>query len=524
MSWGRSFTEIIEALSQPQAYPHKTGPIKVIHTQMSCVFLTGDYAYKIKKPVNLGYLDYTTIEKRLLFCRQEVKLNRRLAATLYLGVVPIVEHDRSILIGKPGEPIEYAVKMKQLPHDRMLDILLRQGKVTEEMIKHVAEKIVSFHNRAKTSDRIASFGRLRVIEKNVRENFSQTSKYIGKAISAETYEDLKSFSEDFMREKAPLFQKRIDSGRIRDCHGDLHSAHICFGRSIYIYDCIEFNERFRYSDVASEVAFLAMDLDYHGRRDLSRCFVSTYQEFSEDFEVGELLNFYKLYRAHVRGKVNCFKSDDQFISGSEREESLRIARSYFKLAESYICSEIRPVLFITVGLAGTGKSALASALADRIGAMVLSSDVIRKRIAGIPLSEHSFDDFQKGIYKKDFTEKTYEALFNKAKKLLRIGKNVVLDASFLYKSDRDRALEVAQACEVPMVILECRAPETVIKERIKKRLREDTFSDARWETFQMQKRYFEAVEEDPGFLHLVINTTRPISELVGQILSRIEQT
>lgn len=517
----KTFSEIIEALSQPQAYPHKTSSIKLIHTQMSCVFLTGDYAYKIKKPVNLGYLDYSTLEKRLLYCHKEVKLNRRLAPTMYLAVVPIVKHDSSFALGQPGEPLEYAVKMKQLPREKMLDVLLEQGKATEEMIKRIAEKIASFHNRAKTSNRIAAFGKLSAIEKNVSENFTQTSKYIGKALSAKTYEGLKSFSEDFIREKALLFQERVEGGRIRDCHGDLHSAHICFGRLIYIFDCIEFNERFRYGDVASEVAFLAMDLDYHGRRDLSRSFVSTYREYSEDFEVQELLNFYKIYRACVRGKVDCFKSDDRFISSAERKESLRIAGSYFQLAESYTCSESKPMLFITVGLAGTGKSALAAALAERIGAMVLSSDVIRKEIAGIPLSEHRFEDFQKGIYKKEFTKKTYEALFNKARKLLRIGKNVIIDASFLYKSDRDRALEVAQECDISMVILECRAPEAVIKKRIKKRLREGTVSDGRWEIFQSQKSYFEAVEEEPGVLHLIVNTTSAIPKLVDQILSRI---
>ncbi len=511
-------------MGKPRAYPHKTELIKVIQTQMSCVFLTGSYAYKIKKPVNLGYLDYTTLEKRLLYCQKEVKLNSRLARTVYLGVVPVVERDGSIVTGEPGEPLEYAVKMKQLPQERMLDFLLRRGDVTEDMIRRLAEKIASFHNRARTGKVISSFGRLRVVEKNMRENFAQTRKYVGKALTAETYEDLRSFSEDFMREKAALFQRRIDGGRIRDCHGDLHSAHVCFGKSIYIFDCIEFNERFRYCDVASEVAFLAMDLDNHGRRDLSRTFVSTYQEYSEDFEIRELLNFYKLYRAYVRGKVNCFKSEDQFISSAEREDSLKTAQSYFRLAESYVCTDVKPTLFITVGLAGTGKSVVAAALAEKIGAMVISSDIIRKEISGIPISEHRFDDFQKGIYKKAVTKKTYEALFNKARKLLRVGKNVILDASFLYKSDRQRAVEVARACDTPVVILECRAPEATIKERLEMRLREGTVSDARWEIFQSQKRYFEAVEEYPGVLHLVVNTTAPVAEVVSQILARIEKT
>lgn len=519
-----TFTKIVEALSKPQAYPHKTGPIKVIQTQMSCVFLTGDYAYKIKKPVNLGYLDYTTLEKRLLFCQKEVKLNRRLAPAIYKGVVPIVESNSAIVLGRPGEPLEYAVKMEQLPQERMLDVLLKEGKVTEEMIRQLTEAIASFHERAKTNKRIASFGSLKIIEKNLRENLSQTEKYIGKALTKEMYEDMKSFSEDFLRQSAPLFQKRIDSGRIRDCHGDLHSANICFGKSIYIYDCIEFNERFRYIDVASEVAFLAMDLDRYGRRNLSRYFVSTYQELSEDFEIKELLNFYKLYRACVRGKVNCFRKDDQFLSSPQKEESLKAARSYFQLADSYICPETRPLLFITVGLAGTGKSSLAAALAERIGALALSSDVVRKEIAGIPLMEHRFEGFGKGIYKKDFSKKTYEALFNKARKLLRMGKSVVVDASFLYKSNRDMALRLAQECDIPLVILECRAPEAVIKERLKQRLREETVSDGRWEIFQRQKSFFEAVEEEPGSLHLIINTTRLVPELVDQILLRIEQS
>jgi len=303
---------------------------------MSFVFLTGDYVYKVKKPVDLGYLDYTTLEKRHFFCHQELELNRRLCPDAYLAVVPIVEEKGRLRIEGQGKAIEYAVKMKQLPHNRMMDVLLPQGQVTQEMVARVAERLVSFHQKAKTNQKIAAFGKLDIIRQNTDENFAQTEKYIGISIAPAEYRRIKNYTDDFMQSNASLFDKRIREGRVRDCHGDLHAAHICFIDGICIYDCIEFNDRFRYSDVTSEIAFLAMDLDRYQRPDLSKHLVNTYVELSHDEELLKLLNFYKCYRAYVRGKVESFKLDDPYIPEEEKAKVLTVAQSYFELAESYV--------------------------------------------------------------------------------------------------------------------------------------------------------------------------------------------
>ena len=333
----------VRALLKSQAYPHKPQKIELVQTQMSFIFLTGEYVYKIKKPVNLGYLDYTTLEKRHFFCHQELELNRRLCPDAYLAVVPITMSLRGakrrsnlLRIEGRGKAMEYAVKMKQLPQDRMMDVLLPQGQVTLEMIARVAEKLMVFHQKAETNQEIAAFGKLDVIRQNTDENFAQTEKYIGTSITAGQYQHIKEYTDNFVDSNASLFDKRVKEGKIRDCHGDLHAAHVCFTDDICIYDCIEFNERFRYSDVASEIAFLAMDLDRYQQAGLSRHLVNTYVGLSHDEELLKLLDFYKCYRAYVRGKVESFKLDDPYIPEEEKAKVLTAARSYFQLAESYV--------------------------------------------------------------------------------------------------------------------------------------------------------------------------------------------
>jgi hypothetical protein len=327
---------LMQALLDPKTYPHNPENVRLVQTQMSLLFLTGDYVYKVKKPVDLGYLDYSTLERRRFFCHQELKLNQRFSPDVYLEVVPLVEQDGKILLGGDEEAVEYAVKMRQLPAERMMDVLLSKNQVSEEMAQRVAEKVADFHQRAETSADISRYGSLNAVLTNTEENFVQTEKYIGVSISRRQYEAIKSFTNSFAERDARLFEKRVRDSKIRDCHGDLHSAHVCFVNGICIYDCIEFNDRFRYCDVAAEVAFLAMDLDYHGRPDLSRHFSNAYVRVTQDEELLKLLDFYKCYRAYVRGKVGCFKLDDPLIPEEEKAKDLAAARKYFELAESYV--------------------------------------------------------------------------------------------------------------------------------------------------------------------------------------------
>ncbi|MBA7567201.1 hypothetical protein ES708_08910 [subsurface metagenome] len=328
--------DLVQALLNPKAYPETPQQVELLQTQMSFVFIAGNYVYKVKKPVNLGYLDYTTLEKRHFFCQKEVELNRRLCPDAYLGVVPITREKNNILIEGQGKPLEYAVKMRHLPRETMMNELLANNQVSTPMLTSLAQRLVAFHQTAETNARISTFGDIPNIIQNTDENFTQTEKYIGNTISQDTYQHIKAYTDSFVEQNTLLFHKRVESGRIRDCHGDLHAAHICFTKNICIYDCIEFNDRFRYCDVASEIAFLAMDLDHYGRADLSRIFVNAYVAQSGDKELRELLSFYKCYRAYVRGKVESFKLDDPHISDEEKTKVLAVAKRYFELAESYV--------------------------------------------------------------------------------------------------------------------------------------------------------------------------------------------
>jgi aminoglycoside phosphotransferase family enzyme len=327
----------MQALLNPEIYPGRVDKVELVQTQISYVFLAGDNVYKIKKPVDFGFLDYTTLEKRLYYCQREIELNRRLCCGAYLGVVAVTRDGGRIRLDDGGDIEEYAVHMRRLPEEAMMNVLLAKNQVSSDMINRVAQKIAGFHQNAETNATISAYGNIDMVTRTtLEENFGQTEKYVGTIISPEKYQRLKDFTGSFLKNNAPLFRKRVADGKIRDCHGDIHAAHICFINGICIYDCIEFGDRLRCTDVAAEIAFLAMDLDRYGRSDLSEAFVTAYIEKSGDGEIKQLLGFYKCYRAYVRGKVNCFQYDDPYISASEKEAILKNARSYFELAESYI--------------------------------------------------------------------------------------------------------------------------------------------------------------------------------------------
>lgn len=513
-------SELVQAMLEPDFYPHKPVAVEMVQTQMSFIFLTGDYVYKVKKPVNFGYLDYTNLEQRRYFCEQEIVLNRRLCPETYLGFIPIYLYQGRYSLEGPGETVEYAVKMKQLPRNRTMDVLLHQDRVTTTLLDRVAQKVADFHRDAKSDAVISSFGDMELVIKNVEENFAQTEGYIGRTVSREQWERARGFSYAFLERNKALFSQRKDSGRIRDCHGDLHSAHICFSDGICIFDCIEFNDRFRYTDVASEIAFLAMDLDYYGRGGLSDYFVNSYVAVSGDSQLLELLDFYKCYRAYVRGKVNSFKTDDTLVPEKERQDSALAARRYFELANVYTAKTTGSALIATMGLVGTGKTMLAEALSKKTGVQVISSDVIRKRLAGVPLTERHFDGYDSGLYASDMTRKTYDEIFTRAGKSLQQGKSVILDASFRKTGERRTAQSIAGQHKAGFLLIECCCAEEEIRKRLEKRVVEGSVSDGRWEIYEVQKRDTEPVVELPPLQYLRLDTTRPITELVNVVVNR----
>lgn len=327
--------QTVKALMTPAAYDEEADMIELIQTHISYVFVIRKFVYKVKKAVNLDFLDFTTLEKRRLYCEKEIEINRRLCDDMYLEVVPINKSNGIIKIKGEGETVEYAVKMKRMPQEKMMNKLLDRKQVGRELIDRIAKIIADFHSKAETNTQTSQFGSLKTITGNWNENFEQTQEFIGKTISAEDFTRLHDKIDAFIEQNNALFEKRISEGRVKDCHGDIHSGNIFVTNGIYIFDAIEFNERFRYSDVASDVAFLAMDLDHKKRADLSHFFIEKYVQYSGDEELLKLLPFYKCYRAYVRGKVTSFKLIDPNVNNKDKKAAVKEARTYYKLALAY---------------------------------------------------------------------------------------------------------------------------------------------------------------------------------------------
>lgn len=326
--------ETVEALMSPFAYEKAPGVIELIQTHISYIFLTKKFVFKVKKAVNFGFLDFSTLDKRKFYCEKELELNRRLCGDMYVEVVPI-NKSKKIKIKGEGKTVEYALKMKRMPQEKIMTKLLETDRVTKRLIARIARIISDFHSKAETNKKIREFGSLTVIKNNWEENFEQTFEFIGKTITREEFEFLKKRIYEFIADNKEIFAYRMAQNRIRDCHGDIHSGNIFVTSQIYIFDAIEFNDRFRYSDTAADIAFLAMDLDFKGRNDLSDFFVNKYAEYSEDNELLKILSFYKCYRAYIRGKVVGFRLNDLNINKKEKESALKESKAYFKVADLY---------------------------------------------------------------------------------------------------------------------------------------------------------------------------------------------
>lgn len=514
----------IAALLSPAAYPHPVDRVELRQTHISYVFLAGAFAYKVKKPLNFGFLDFTTLEKRRHFCEEEVRLNRRLCDETYLGVVPIARADGGYQIDGPGDAVEYAVQMRRLPDEGMMPSLLERGAITSRHLALLAHRLAAFHARSERRDTIDRYGGLEAAMANWHENFEQTAPYIGRTIHQHQFDDIRAFVETVAEQDAPLFEQRVREGRARDCHGDLRSDAICFvGDGVCIFDCIEFNERFRYSDVAADIAFLAMDLEYRGFRHLSDELLGLYLGATLDSTLPLLLPFYKCYRAYVRGKVDGFQLDQPEVDEEQKHQAAERARRYFELAHQYAMQRTPRTLLITIGVTGSGKSYLANALAARLGAVILSSDVVRKRLLGIDPTERHIEPIDAGIYRPEITERTYQALLDEARHWLERDKPVILDASYLRRAQREPAFRLAEATGARFLALECEADESLIWERLSERQGgERVVSDGRWEVYQAQQERREPVEELPPGSHTVVASELPLSEQIVGVVAHLE--
>ena len=333
---------MIDDLMHPSAYPEVTKKITLAQTHISTVFIGDEFVYKIKKPVNFGFLDFSTLEKRRYYCNKEVELNSRFSQDVYLGVYPVTFDGAKHYINGKGEVADYAVKMKRLSDEDLLKSRFREGNITANDIKRVGKAIATFHKKSKRSKEIDEFGKLETVKFNTDENFQQTAEFIDDSISKEQYNSLKNWTDEFYKEHEGLFEQRIKSGKIKDCHGDLHMEHICLTKPIIIFDCIEFNDRFRYSDTLSDIAFLLMDLEFNDGKKLSEQLCKAYLTYADEKEDGlvyHLINFYKVYRAYVRGKVTSFILKDSNVPNDKKIEARNTAQRYFALAYSYILGD-----------------------------------------------------------------------------------------------------------------------------------------------------------------------------------------
>jgi uncharacterized protein len=485
-------SRLLAELQDPAAYPHPVREVRVLQTHTSCVFLTGDYVYKVKKPVDFGFLDYSSLGRRQQCCKQEVLLNRRLCPEIYLDAVPVVERSGRLCAMGPGAPVEWAVRLLQLPQADMLPERLAAGRVQLEDLRKIAAVLAQFHARSPATAEISAFGAPELVARNVEENFTQTEPLLGELLPQEHLEVVRAYSRRFLAENEELFRRRVREGRIREGHGDLRAQNICLYPAlqggVQILDCIEFNDRFRCGDGAADLAYLAMDLDLAGRPDLREILVREYAAAAGDPELGRVLPFYQCYRAYVRGKIALLALQEPEIPPDERTVHREQGISAFDLARSYAARRPRPVLVITTGLSGTGKSTLARELARRLPAFHLSSDQIRKEAAGAPQTAQLGAEH----YTQAARRQTYAEAYRRAGEILARGEHVIVDATFLAASDRRAAGEVARASNAEFWVVECRCPEDVARERIATRARErQDPSDAGLSVYEAQAGHYE---------------------------------
>jgi aminoglycoside phosphotransferase family enzyme/predicted kinase len=492
-------SRLIDALSSPAAYPYAVDEVKVCQTHISVVFLAGSFAYKLKKPVDLGFLNFNTLEKRRHFCEEEVRLNRRLAADVYLGVVPITAAGRQLTFEGTGKVIEWAVKMRRLPEEATLEKLLQRGELTRDLIETLARELAFFHTRAEGGESMARFGSFAVVARNARENFEQALPLVGITLSRAVYDRLRELSEDVLRRLQPLIDQRSARGVPRDTHGDLHLDHVYRLREgpgpdkLVIVDCIEFNERFRFADPVADMAFLYMDLLFHGRKDLAHAFAEAYFRAAGDDEGRALLPFYTAYRAAVRGKVEGFELAEQEVPQTERAAALKRAHAHWLLALGELEEPGRkPCLVLVVGLPGSGKSTLAQLLAARAGFAVIRSDVVRKELAGISRREAVPVSLPEDLYTTEWNDRTYQECWRRAEQLWFEGRRVLVDASFREDKRRQYFLESAIHWGVPPLVLGCGAEPEMVRERLA--ARRNDVSDADWVVYLESARQWQ----EPG--------------------------
>jgi len=509
----------IAAMANAAFYPDRPAAVALVQTHISYVFLAGDDVYKVKKPVRFSFLDFSTLALRHHFCHEEVRLNRRLAPGVYHGVVAICREDQSYRLGREDDPnaVEFAVHMERLPDERILARLLDRNEATLQMIDRIAAHMAEFHRHADAGPEVTANGNRDAIRRVLEDNFSGVRPFRDLTLPAADDDVIQAFCSTFLDREASLFSQRQANRRIRDCHGDLHAEHIVVDDRIVIFDCIEFNPRFRYCDVASEIAFLAMDLDHRGHPELSARLITEYARLAEDVDLRQLVPFYQCYRAYVRGKVDSLKSAEPEVEPAERAAARLSARRHFALAYRYTWA-YRPCLVVIVGLSGSGKSTVAIALHERTGFAHFNSDVIRKELAGLPPDARAGAQYGVDLYTPERSAQTYQTMLARAEAELAAGRGAIVDATFLHRSNRDSVRDIASTHKMPFLFVECCCPAEIVRQRLDERVRADIGpSDADWQIYLEQRQRYEPFAPEEASDRLVIDTTGPRDRLLSVI-------
>lgn len=521
LSTPSSLPPLLTALARPECYPHHPAQVEMVQTHISAVFLAGDVVYKLKKPVRFSFLDYSTLALRQHYCQEEVRLNRRLAPTVYLGVVPVLSTGTAYTVDdvspmQGASVVDYLVKMRRLPEARRLDSLVTEARVTKEGIHALAKRLVQFHQTAST-DQAALYGASDMIWRAVADNFSETAPFIGQTLRTKEYTLIQNFNQRFFAEHQELFRIRILQGRVREGHGDLRCEHVYFlDEGVTIVDCIEFSPRLRTCDTASELAFLTMDLELQGAPTLATELAHTYAVQVEDADFLRLLPFYQCYRAYVRGKVESLKSREPEVSPVEQERARKQARRAFRLATRYARGAPPPALVVVCGRVGTGKSTVSRLLSEHTGFVVLNSDVVRKRLAGLLPTAHVSADYRTDIYSAAFTRRTYATLQVQAEEELQAGRGVIVDATCKQPEDRQALLALGSRFGVPVLFLECRASTAEVERRLRERERRgDSASDATWAIALREQDDSPPFDDLPDRCHLVIETEGVVEDALA---------
>ena len=476
--------KLIDFLKSPASYPHQPRRVLLRQTHISWVFIASPFVFKVKKPINLGFLDFSTLEKRHHFCQRELELNRRLCPDVYLDVLPIYKTASNFSFKTKGKIAEYCLKMKELPSGWFLRELLAERRVGESEINRIISRLRRFYGSQTPTREIEKWGRPEKLKISTDENFAQVEPFVGRKISAAAFAAIRRFTNEFYVRNEKLFRRRMQQHRIRDCHGDLHLDHIHLTpKATTIFDCIEFNDRFRFIDIANDVAFLAMDFDLEGRSDLGNLFLRNCAGEFHDSEMLKLSDFYKCYRALVRGKVESIQAIS--MKPAKAGKHAKAAARYFRLALRYAVSGSEPLLLAVIGRVGTGKSTVARALGNELNWPVFSSDQIRKTLAGVPLTRRTPSKKRAEVYSRQMTTRTYRELLARGVIAAKTQGGAIVDATFASAAKRELLRQKCEKAYLPFQAVELEVDPGEIERRLRARNKSvGVISDARLEDLE----------------------------------------